>query len=235
MEAAAAAAQVIADSRASLAEWRGAAGSVSPMTTGAAILVPTELVKPENVEEWRWDVVASIGDIHIGIALDVDTNKIIDVSKELEGIANSMAVNIGEAFGTLFADLATGENAWGNFANAALSAFGDMAVSVGKIAIEMGLASEGIKAALHLGDPWVAIAAGVALVALGTAVKAGLANVAGGNYSASAGVATSGSYSAGADYETRNVTVNVTGKLVGDGDSLIAVINSTRNKNGYTT
>lgn len=235
MEAAAAAAKAIADSRASLTEWRGAAGSVSPLITGATVQVPTELAKPENVEEWRWDVVASIGDIHIGIALDVDTNKIIDVSRELEGIANSMAANIGEAFGTLFADLATGENAWGNFANAAISAFGDMAVSVGKIAIEMGLASEGIKAALHLGDPWVAIAAGVALVALGTAVKAGLANVAGGNYSASAGVATSGSYSASNSYETRDVNVHISGQLRADGDQLVAVINNTTNRNGYTT
>ena len=110
-----------------------------------------------------------------------------------------------------------------------------MAITVGKIAIEMGMASEGIKAALSLDNPYVAIAAGVALVALGTAVKAGLSNVANGNYSASSSVA-SGNYSAGPnDYATKEVSVNVTGTLVAQGSQLVAVLNNENNRKRNTT
>lgn len=157
---------------------------------------------------------------------------LMDITSQVEDFAVSM---VG-AFGELFADMATGEDAWGNFANAALSAFGDMAIAVGKIAIETGLASAGIKAAIKLGNPYVAIAAGAALVALGAAVKAGLSNVASGNYSANANVASSNGYSATTgDYEQREVTVNVTGTLEADGDQLVAVINNTNRKSYYGT
>ena len=157
---------------------------------------------------------------------------LMDITSQVEDFAVSM---VG-AFGELFADMATGEDAWGNFANAALSAFGDMAIAVGKIAIETGLASAGIKAAIQLGNPYVAIAAGAALVALGAAVKAGLSNVASGNYSANANVASSNGYSATtSDYEQREVTVNVTGTLEADGDQLVAVINNTNRKSYYGT
>ena len=109
-------------------------------------------------------------------------------------------------------------------------------IAVGKIAIEAGLATAGIKAALNLGNPYVAIAAGAALVALGAAVKAGLSNVASGNYSANANVASSNGYSATtSDYEQREVTVNVTGTLEADGDQLVAVINNANRKSYYGT
>ena len=157
---------------------------------------------------------------------------LIDITSQVEDLTVSL---IG-AFGELFADMATGEDAWGNFANAALSAFGDMAIAVGKIAIEAGFASAGIKAALQLGNPYVAIAAGAALVALGAAVKAGLSNVASGNYSANANVASSNGYSATtSDYEQREVAVNVTGPLKADGDELVAVINNANKKSFYQT
>jgi len=155
---------------------------------------------------------------------------------ELNNQLTDMVSNMAAAFGQLFVDLASGEDAWGNLVNAAMSAFGDMAIAIGKIAISTGMASEGIKEALSLDNPYVAIAAGVALVALGTAVKAGLSNIANGNYSSSAGIATSGSSSSfTSDYEQRDVYVNVTGTLQADGDQLVAVINNTEKKNRLTT
>jgi len=203
------------------------------------VLVPTELIKPDNTHEFKEQIVAEIGDdITIAVVIDPESvNRFRDVTQEINSMAQDMAVSIGDAMGNLFADLATGENAWGNFANAALSAFGDMAISVGKIAIEMGLATEGIKAALKLGNPWVAIGAGFALVALGTFVKSSLANVANGaSYSSTANVASSGSsWSSSNDYESREVTVNVTGSLYADGDELLAVINNTEKKNFHTS
>lgn len=163
------------------------------------------------------------------------TNTTVDFSRELENLAVSGLNAAGEALGGLLGDLATGGDAWSNFSNAAISAFGDMAIAVGRIAVAAGAATLGIKAALESMNGYAAIAAGVALIALGAAVKTGLSNVASGNYSATGSVA-SGSYSAGGnDYETRDIQVNVTGTLQADGDKLVAVLNNTNNRNGYTT
>ena len=163
------------------------------------------------------------------------TGTTVDFSRELENLAVSGLNAAGEALGGLLGDLATGGDAWSNFSNAAISAFGDMAIAVGRIAVAAGAATLGIKAALESMNGYAAIAAGVALIALGAAVKTGLSNVASGNYSATGSVA-SGSYSAtGNDYETRDIQVNVTGTLQADGDKLVAVLNNTNNRNGYTT
>lgn len=183
----------------------------------AVVTTPIKLAPPsrQNVEEVK--------------------RHIIDISEEIEGIVNNLAVSIGESLGTLIGDLINGEDPWGSFANNALSAFADMAIAIGKIAIAAGLATEEIKKALLLGGGWGAVAAGVALVALGSAVKAGLSNVANGNYSAGASVATSTSSNYASGYEQRDVYVNVQGVLRADGDQLIAVINNTNKKTQFTT
>lgn len=202
------------------------------------VQIPTELMPPK-VHEFKEHIVAEIGDdITIAVAIDPESvDKFRNVTNEISAIANNMAVSIGEAMGNLFADLINGKDPWTNFANAALSAFGDLAIAVGKIAIEMGIASEGIKAALKLGNPYVAIAAGVTLIALGTMVKSSLSNIASGGYSSASGIASSASSSSSISnsYEQRDVYVNVQGTLVADGDQLLAVINNTDKKNYYTT
>jgi len=178
------------------------------------------------------------GKLFAQVEIQIDKGSLLDMSRQVESVVSSLAVSLGDAIGGLVGDLVTGGSAWENFSNAALSAFGDMATAVGKIAIEAGIATLGIKAALETlgpGGAALAIAAGTALVALGAAVKAGLSNVASGNYGASANVA-SGAYSYGSgDYETRELTVKVEGTLKADGDSLVTVLNNTNKKNGYTT
>ena len=179
------------------------------------------------------------GSLFMEVGVKIEKGSLFDLSQQVTSILTGLTESMSAAIGGLVGDLLTGGDAWGNFANAALSAFGDMATAVGKIAIECGMASLGIQAALlKLGPAGaaVAIAAGTALVALGAAVKSGLSNVAAGNYSSSAGVA-SGSYgsSVSNDYVTRDVQVNVTGTLQADGDKLVAVLNNTANKKGYTT
>ena len=159
---------------------------------------------------------------------------VADITQVVEGAFSMM----GDSIGQLIGDLATGGDAWSNFGNLALSSMGDMAIAVGKIAIEAGLATEGIKKALTFGGGWVAIAAGTALVALGTAVKAGLSNVASGNYgaaSASGNVASS-SYSSGfsSSYD-RGITVNVTGRLKANGSELVAVLNNESKRSAIAT
>lgn len=227
----------IAQSRANLAALDlSTSGSLS---TGSASALSAPGLAMPGVQQIERALYAQLGDsLYLRVGLEPDQKSFIDLTNQINNVVAGLSVSMSEAIGGLIGDLVTGGDAWGNFANAAMSAFGDMATAVGKIAIECGVASLGIKAALtNLGPAGaaVAIAAGTALVALGAAVKAGLSNVAAGNYSASPAVA-SGSYSSGSDdYETREVQVNVTGTLQADGDKLVAVLNNTNNRNGYTT
>lgn len=224
----------IAQSRADLAALDlSTSGSLS--TGGVSALSAPGLAMPA-VEQFKDLFYTQLGNsLFLQVQMDLDKQSFVDMTQELQSLMANLASSVGDAIGGLVGDLVTGGDAFGNFKNAALSSFGDMATAVGKMAIATGVATLGIKAALESLNGWVAIAAGTALVALGAAVKAGLSNVAAGNYSASPAVA-SGSYSAGSnDYETREVQVNVTGTLQADGDKLAAVLNNTNNRNGYTT
>lgn len=227
----------IAQSRADLAALDlGVSGSLSAgaSTSGQGIIPQTI-----NTTALQSQLNAALGDnLFLEVGIQIKKGSLIDISQQVQSALNGLASSMSAAIGGLVGDLVTGGDAWGNFSNAALSAFGDMATSIGKIAIECGVASLSIKAALKtLGTTGAvaAIAAGAALVALGAAVKSGLSNVASGNYSSTAGVASSSYGSAGTDYVTRDMTVNVTGTLRADGDQLVAVLNNTDNKKGYTT
>ena len=168
----------------------------------------------------------------------VDEKEVISLAKEMESLVEQGAESTASAIGALIGDLATGGDAWTNFANAAVSSFGDMAIAVGKMAISTGAATIGIKTALESLNGYVAIAAGAALVALGTAVKTGMSNIASGNYSASASVASSGYHSAGmaeGGYRTSSINIRVSGTLVGDGTQLKAVIDSENSRRNTVT
>lgn len=214
-----AAAQQMAALRQSMAEWNG---SVSGDITTS---LPTTLVAPD-------------AGISVPVKPELDMSAVTDLTNELQSVLTSAFDGIGSSIGQLIGDLATGEDAWSNFANAALSSFGDMAISVGKMAVATGLATLGIKAALESLNGYVAIAAGVALIALGTAVKAGLGNIANGNYSSTASVATAGNYgssSVNTAFETREVEVKVSGNLYASGNQLMAVIENENNRKNHTT
>ena len=181
--------------------------------------------------------------VETGITVPVkpvlDNKSITDISEQLTSVLQTLAEQTASIVGQLVGDLVTGGDAWGNFANAAISAFGQMAVTVGNMAISTGVATLGIKAALESLNGYVAIAAGVALVALGSAVKAGLSNVANGNYSASSNVASQASYTSAASssslYEQSNIHVEVTGTLRAQGSQLVAVINNENKRKNHTT
>lgn len=227
----------IAQSRADLAGLNlGVAGIAGPgASTAGGGIIPQAF----DLTAFQAQINSQLGNsLFAQIQLQIDKGSLTDISNQVQSTVSQLALGLGDAIGGLVGDLMTGGDAWGNFSNAALSAFGNLATSVGKIAIECGVAALGIKAALETLGPAgavAAIAAGTALVALGAAVRSGLSNVASGSYSSTANIA-SGTYASGAgDYTTRNVTVNVTGKLEADGDALVAVINGTNNRNGYTT
>lgn len=224
-QASLAAAQALAASKASLADWRANA-EISAENNLADML-------PKGAEATT----------EVGLAIPVtpvlDTSTLVDITNELQSVMTSAFDTIGVSIGELIGDLATGGDAWGNFANTAIGAFGDMAISIGKMAISTGVATLGIKAALESLNGYVAIAAGTALVALGAAVKTGLSNIASGSYSSSANVATAGGYGSssmlGADFETREMKVEVTGTLRASGNELLTVIENENTRKRHTT
>jgi len=224
----------IAQSRADLAAL-DLSVSGSP-TSKAVSQIPVSLAPRQTVADFQEILNTHFGNsLFLSIGVSLDKGTLIDLTREVESVISQLSESVGESLGGLIGDLVTGGDAFGNFANAAISAFADMATTVGKMAIATGVASLGIKAALESLNGYAAIAAGIALVALGAAVKSGLSNVASGNYSASTAVAT-GSYTSGMnDYETREINVNVTGTLKASGSELEAVLNNTNNMKGYTT
>ena len=217
-QAAEAAAQ-LTQSRQDLAAWNSAVSTDLTNVSGAAALSTPGLAIP--------------------ITPVVDEAAAVDFSNQLETIITSATETIGLSIGTLIGDLTTGGDAWNNFANTAISAFGDMAISVGKMAIATGVATLGIKAALESLNGYVAIAAGVALVALGSAVKTNLTNIANGGYSASASVASAGSYSSSnivnTTFDQEAFDIRVTGELRASGNQLVAVIEREQLRKNHTT
>ncbi|MBG8552359.1 tape measure protein [Hymenobacter sp. BT594] len=91
------------------------------------------------------------------------------------GLQN-IAVGIGEAIG----QMAIGAGGMELVGAALLSGIGSMAIDLGKLAIATGVAALGIKEALSSLNPALAIAGGIALVALGTAVRGAAGRITGG-------------------------------------------------------
>lgn len=94
-----------------------------------------------------------------------------------EGIANilesgleNVAIGVGEALGSV----AAGVGSLQDVGRAALAGIAGMLIDVGKLAIKTGIAISGIKLALESLNPGIAIAGGIALVALGSMVKSKL-------------------------------------------------------------
>ena len=221
------------------AKWAGL-GTVSTAGISAvqgSVMGPTLSILPQraDTELFKETFLAQLGEIRVGIGFEADVENIRDITGEVTSLVENSVARTSEIIGNLIGTLAGGGDAWGDFKNAALSAFGDMAIAVGKIAVSAGVATLGIKAAFESLNGYTAIAAGAALIALGAAVKSSLSSVASGDYSAGGG-GYAGGYSSGggSGYETRDVVVNVSGTLQADGNQLIAVINNTNKKNYYT-
>ena len=169
--------------------------------------------------------------------MDAYSQKMRDFSKSVTNIFQGAFVdtisNIGTALGEA---LSSSENAASNLSSALLGTFADMAIQLGELAISFGVTEAAIQASLDSLNPYVAIAAGAALVMLGSAIKGATANIAhGGNYSASSISSSYGATTYGDNYQARDISVNVTGTLVANGSQLVAVINNENKRKNLTT
>ena len=143
-----------------------------------------------NVETFANVVKDSYGSLHesvsnAAIGFEEGNNKILEnaaafnvgLSEIVTGGLNDLAVGIGEALGSA---LAGGGNLVQSLSTVILGTVGNMAVQLGKLAISIGIGVEGIKKALQTLNPAVAIAGGIALIALGSFAKAQAGKIAGG-------------------------------------------------------
>ncbi len=130
------------------------AGIPDAMAEQQAVLSEQQLIAMENAAQFN----AGIGTI-------------------ITGGLNQLATGIGEALGKA---MSSGGNLAQNLSKVLLTTVGGMAVQLGKLAISIGVGVEGIKKALQSLNPAVAVAAGIALIALGSFAKAQAGKIGGG-------------------------------------------------------
>ena len=161
--------------------------------------------------------------------------EVFDLSDSIRSAFADIAIGFGESIGELIA----GTGNLSGFTNKIAEVFANMAIQVGKIAIQLGVVMMAIEGSLGFKNPFTAIAAGIALVALGTAVKASLSKVASGG-------GTSGSSSSYSDTldvrsnrseerSSREVNLNVSGEFKLQGNTLVAAINKENRRKNLTT
>ncbi|MFT7283330.1 phage tail tape measure protein [Nonlabens sp.] len=147
---------------------------------------PTDLINVESGQPLIKDF-KLFGGIPVNeqvLAFEIEMLRMKALAEQFnESITNAMnatAENFAVGFGQLIASAATGGNFLQGFFTVFVGSLADMAIQVGKTAIGIGIAVLGIKKALTSLSGPVAIAAGIALVALGTLAKSTLSNISGG-------------------------------------------------------
>lgn len=93
-------------------------------------------------------------------------------------ILDDLFINLSVGFGDALGNIASGLGGTEQIFSALLGAVGNMATQLGQLAIATGIAVAGIKKALMTLNPAVAIAGGIALVALGKLVSNKAASIA---------------------------------------------------------
>lgn len=149
----------------------------------------------------------------------------------MEDTLNNVGTFIGDAL-TLGFDTAAS-----NLGTNMLDTLGTLVQRVGELCLAVGEGILAIDESLNSLNPYVALAAGAALVMLGAAVKSAASNLASGmgTYSSSRSLSDSYSpYSTG-ELETRALNIKVTGRLLGDGRNLIGVIQEAEKYTNHTT
>lgn len=154
----------------------------------------------------------------------------VDVSSTVGDAFSSMAAGMGEFIGAF----AVGAASFKDLNKVVFGTLADLAIQVGKISIGAGFAVLGIKKALMTLNPYVAIAAGAALVALGAAVKGALSSAAGGTSSASMSTGSLGGGSIAAA-QPQNITITLQGELIAKGSSLVTVLNQENTRRKVST
>jgi len=103
----------------------------------------------------------------------------MDLSANISAAINAAAVNFAVGIGEMIGAAAAGGDGIASFGTFALQSLAGLLQQVGEMAIQTGIALLGIQVALKTLNPAIAIAAGIALVALASGIRTSLAKKAG--------------------------------------------------------
>ena len=185
-----------------------------------------------------------VGDQLVGLNLaeiikPIDEAKIqmqaalLEFNNAASQIINNNIVNtfagIGEAIGNAMSGAG---NLGKNLTKVLLGSIGNLLQQLGKLAIKAGITLKAVKIALENLRPEVAIAAGIAAVAVGKAFSNSAARLGGSTGTGSvAGAGSSGGFSSGTTFGgARPFSGNLTFTI--RGTDLVAVLNSANSQNG---
>jgi len=98
-------------------------------------------------------------------------------TNELSATFTEAAINMAASAGMIAGSMIAGTSSARDMGNMVLETLAGLAMQVGQMALATGIAIEGIKTALKSLNPVAAIAAGLALIALGSVVKSNLKKV----------------------------------------------------------
>lgn len=104
-------------------------------------------------------------------------NGFADITDELAARINFALVDMTESFFTSLANIAFAGGGLSNVARGLLSTLADLAIQMGRIILSAGIGIEALKISLSSFTGVGAIAAGAALIAIGSAAKAALSSV----------------------------------------------------------
>ena len=155
--------------------------------TTAATKKHTEAVKNQAVELEKLDLRQKpvLENVQAtGTAMQVTSaktkefeNKIAELNEQLNSIAETGLQDLASGLGEGIGAMASGAGNLQTIAGSMLSTIGGVLMQLGKLAIQTGIAIEGIKLSLQSLNPAVAIAGGIALVALAKFVQNKAANL----------------------------------------------------------
>ena len=132
---------------------------------------------------------------------DRQKNAIDELNESLSKLFKSnISEGISDAFASIGTSLANGENVLKSLGESLLGSFGKILSELGKQLVKYGVGLLAIKIAMKTLNPYVAIAAGAALIALGAGVTASINKQSdsvggGGKISSSSGVSNSTGFS----------------------------------------
>jgi TP901 family phage tail tape measure protein len=144
-------------------------------------------------------------------------------SENIGNVLGAGFTDIATSFGEAIGQIVSGASGLEALPSLVLGALGGLAIQVGQLAIGTGIAVAGIKAALETLNPVVAIAGGIALVALGTAVKGIASNIGKSGGGSSLASAPNSNYSSSTRTTAQQQPIKVVAEFVLRGKDLVAI------------
>lgn len=121
--------------------------------------------------------------VKVPSAMQGMANEVSEIGQALQTTITSAAISFAESFGQMIASAGQGQS----FFNSLLGIMADFASQLGRIVTGIGVAMLALQPGNLFSNPWTAIAAGAALVALGSALRSTIQSGPGGSSGSSGG------------------------------------------------